>query len=342
MHETSRPIRTQELIGYHGNKAKLGSLGEVPVNELVAMTTTKNNNKKISPLSSSLCPLLSHLPSSPCPLLSSLCTPPHPTTPFLHSTPLHSTPLHSTPLHSTPLHSTPLHSTPLHSTPLHSTPLHSTPLHSTPLHSTPLHSTPLHSTPLHSTPLHSTPLHSTPLHSTPLHSTPLHSTPLHSTPLHSTPLSLSTLRWLSRESNSGLPLWRWCSYHCASERSMQGVIQIYILLLACTRGAAAVQRSTISKLKDSYSKIKEETLPHVCQWRDEESNQRIEFLVVFFRLSVYYCYFEERGGWGRKLSRGRGGSLVLLTGPSPPSSTQLNEILNYYDEKGRKVSVMSG
>ena len=124
MHETSRPIRTRDSIGCHGNYAKLGSLGEVPVNELVAMATARQKHKiKFS----SLCPL------------------------SLHSTPLHSTPLPPLP----PLHSTPLHSTPLHSTPLHSTPLHSTPLHSTPLHSTPLHSTPLHSTPLHSTPLHS-------------------------------------------------------------------------------------------------------------------------------------------------------------------------------------------
>ena len=105
------PIRTQELIGCHGNKAQIGSLGEVSVNELVVMATATLGKKLISP------------PSSP---------------PHLHSTPLHSTPLHSTPLHSTPLHSTPLHSTPLHSTPLHSTPLHSTPLHSTPLHSAPL------------------------------------------------------------------------------------------------------------------------------------------------------------------------------------------------------------
>ena len=126
MHGTSRPIRTQELIGYHGNKAKIVSSGEVPVNELVAMATAKNNNnKKLSPL----------------PLLSSA----------LHTPPLYSTPLHSTPLHSTPLHSTPLHSTLLRSAPLHSTPLHSTPLHSTPFHSTPFHSTPLHSTPLRST-----------------------------------------------------------------------------------------------------------------------------------------------------------------------------------------------
>ena len=90
MHETSRPIRTQDVIGYHGNKAEIGSLGEVPGNELVTMTTA---NIKLKKLSSPLLPL-----SSP-----------------LHSTPLHSTPLHSTPLHSTPLHSTPLHSTPLHS-----------------------------------------------------------------------------------------------------------------------------------------------------------------------------------------------------------------------------------
>ena len=119
MHETSRPIRTQDIIGYHGNKAELGISGEVPVNELVTMTTA---NIKIKKLSSPLLPLSSLFP---------LHSPPPP----LHSTPLHFTPLHSTPLHSTPLHSTPLHSTPLHSTPLHSTPLHSTPLHSTPLHS---------------------------------------------------------------------------------------------------------------------------------------------------------------------------------------------------------------
>ena len=125
MHEASWPIRTQDIIGCHGNKAKLGDLGEVPGNELVAMTTAENNNKKNS--SSPLLPLAS--PALP-PLHSTLNSPLHS---LLHS-PLHS-PLHtqlSTPL-STPL-SSPL-STPL-STP-HSTP-HSTPLHSTPLHSTPL------------------------------------------------------------------------------------------------------------------------------------------------------------------------------------------------------------
>ena len=114
MHETSRPIRTQDVIGYHGNKAEIGSSGEVTVNELVAMVTANINIKKII--------------LSPPPVLSSLVLPSILSS--VLSTPLHSTPLHSTPLYSTLLHSTLLHSTPLHSTPLHSTLLHSTPLYS--------------------------------------------------------------------------------------------------------------------------------------------------------------------------------------------------------------------
>ena len=113
MHEVSRPIRTEDLIGCHGNKAKPGSLGEVTVNELVAMTTARVKIKKI--LLPFLPPsVLSSFLSSHCPLDSTLYS----TTPF-HPNSLHSTPLRSTPLHSTPLRSAPLHSTPLHSTPLH-------------------------------------------------------------------------------------------------------------------------------------------------------------------------------------------------------------------------------
>ena len=39
MHETSRPIRTQDLIGCHDNKAEIGSLGAIALNQLVVMAT---------------------------------------------------------------------------------------------------------------------------------------------------------------------------------------------------------------------------------------------------------------------------------------------------------------
>ena len=39
MHEAARPIRTDDLIGCHGNRAQIDILGSKPVNEIVVMTT---------------------------------------------------------------------------------------------------------------------------------------------------------------------------------------------------------------------------------------------------------------------------------------------------------------